>query len=208
MANWLTDVLGPTPAPRNVSMTRQGAPSMPTPGAGGIPGFNIQDLIARMEAESNKANTDSLAQYRNLMKMTKGEQERVIGPGGYYDQAAGLQSGMGATQNAAIDAATVKGKASSEQDLISRGLGNTTIRSSVNRGIESDAQRAKNSVAEQVATAKAGLLTQKAGADQEIGRLRADSLLSRTNMPPNMNAYMQLLQQLAASGGMGGGNFR
>lgn len=206
MAGWLTDVLGPTPDPYTVSMTHQGAPTPPTYGQG-IPGFDINSLMAKLEAENSASNADSLKRFRSLMRMTKGVQNRVVGQGGLYDQAAGLQTGMGATANAAIDEQTIKNKGQSEQDLIDRGLGNTTIRSTTNRGIESDAQKAHQSVAEAVANAKAGLLTQRAGAETQLGGMRGDALLSRTNTPPNAQMYAQLIQMLMANGG-GSGNPR
>jgi hypothetical protein len=196
MANWLTDILGPTPAPQVVSMTRNGGAPMPP--TGNIPGFDLASLIAKMQEESATANTDSLKQYKNLMQMSKGVQTRALGD---YDQAAALQQGMGNTQMNQINQAETKSKGQSEQDLISRGLGNTTVRSSVNRGIEADATNARNSVAEAVANAKSGLATQRAGAEESLGNMRINSLLSRQNVPPNAQMYAALIQQLMANGG-------
>lgn len=207
MASWLDDVLGPKPAPQTVSMTRAPAPQMPQSNAGMLPpGFDIASLLKKMQEDNDAMNKSGMAQYGNLMKTVNGVQGSVLGKGGLYDQASALQTNMGQTQNRAIDTAAVQGKATSDQDLISRGLGNTTIRSTAQRGIDSDATAARSAVAEQVAAAKAGLLTQRAGATQNIGNMRGDAILSKTSTPSNNSAlYAQLIQQLMANGGMPGG---
>lgn len=205
MASWLDDVLGPTPAPRTVSMTRTGgAPTPPSGGAALPPGYDIATLLKNLEAANTSANSDSMAQYNSLLSTVGDAKNTVLGAGGLYDQAGALQSGMGTTQNAAINSAETKAKATSDQDLIDRGLGNTTVRATNQRGIASDATAARSSVAEQVAGAKSNLLTQKAGATSQFAGMQGDAILSRTNTPPNANLYAQLIQQLMANGGGGG----
>lgn len=204
MAGWLDDVLGPKPAPRIVSRTTTGAPTMPT-GGGSAPGFDIASLLAKLDAEQKAQNQSGLDQYQNLLGTVSGVKSNVLGPNGLYDQAAALQSGMGTAQNTAINQGETKAKAQSDQDLTSRGLGNTTVRSTAQRGIASDATNARSAVAESVAGAKAGLLTQRAGAEQNIGNMQGDAILSKTSTPNNMNLYAQLIQQLMANGGGGGG---
>ncbi len=203
MANWLTDAMGEKPASRVVSRTTTGAPSMPTGGAGLPPGFDLAGLLAKLDAEQKASNASGMNQYKNLLGVAGGVKQNVLGSGGLYDQAAAMQTGMGNTQNAQINAAETQGKAQSDQDLINRGLGNTTVRSTAQRGISSDAQTARNSVAESVANAKSGLLTQKAGATQQIGAMQGDAILSKTNTTDNAALYAQLIQQLMANGGGG-----
>lgn len=200
-ANWLEQIMGPTPAPRVVSvMSRPRALNRPNTAqqSGGAQPFDIQELLRRMEAERTSANTAGLERYNNLLSTVSGVGSRI---GGLYDQAEGLMAGMGGTANRRIEENRVRSLAESEQDLVSRGLGNTTIRNSARRGVNADAENARADVAERIAGARAGLLTQRAGAEMDQGRLMADSILSRRDESPDASLYAQLIANLARSGG-------
>jgi hypothetical protein len=208
-ASWLTNALGPNPAPRVVSVQRNAPPSFQggygTSGTGTNPfgNLDIPTLLKKLQEQNDAANNAGLDQYKNLMASVTGTSNRVIGPGGLYDQAGTLMGNMGNAGRQRIQSNMVQQQAGASQDLVSRGLNNTTIGASMNRGIASDAERAQQSLDEQVAGAKAGLLTQRAGAEGDMGRLTADSILSRRNVPPDAAMYAQLIAQLARSGGTG-----
>jgi hypothetical protein len=202
MPSWLTDVLGPSPAPRVVSVTRNSGT-----GGSSIPGLDIPALLKALQGQNDSANKDGMAQYENLLKTVGGVQSDVLGMGGLYDQAAGAMDSMGNSARRRITEGTTQKKAQASQDLVSKGLFNTTIGSSVNRGIDSDAERSMQDVDEQVSGARAGLLTQKAGATMNIGSLMADSILSRRNQGPDMGLYANLLQALTSAGGGSGSPF-
>lgn len=202
MPTWLDNVFGPRQSGRVVSVTRNAPPQMPQQQPGG--GFDLNALLKQMQGQYDASNKAGLEQYQHLMDAVNGVQGSVLGAGGLYDQAGNALTNMGTTARSRIAENTIKQKGVSDQDLQGRGLYNTTIASSVNRGIESDAERANQAVDEQVGQARAGLATQRAGATMDIGRLMADSILSRRNEGPDASMYANLIASLARNGGLNG----
>jgi hypothetical protein len=158
--------------------------------------LNIQALLGQIEAAQKQANDAGLERYQNLLNAVSGTKNSVLGA---FGAAEGNLAGMGNSEVARIAQDRARQLAGSDQALISRGLGNTTVRNAARRGIVSDSSRAMSDVAERVATAKAGLNTQKAGALGDLGRLEADSILSRQDIGPPTDLYASLIQQLMAN---------
>lgn len=158
----------------------------------------IQQLIEQMGQGQSQAKSAGLQRYTALLDMIAGLQKSIVGPGGTFAQAQKLLEGSGATARRRVGEDTTRAMASAEQDLISRGLGNTTIRTSARRGIASDAERHYQDIDQQVRQEQAGLLTQRAGAEAELGRLRADAILSRQDTGPDTAAYTNLIMALAS----------
>jgi hypothetical protein len=167
------------------------------------PAFDVNGLLAKLQGLSGQANNAGLQQFRRLMGATNRIGQKQFGPNGLYNQAIGAQSQMGNTAHQQVADTTAQNAAQADQDLVSRGLGNTTVRSSVQRGIQSDAMKQNQAINESVANAKSGLLSQQAGALENYGNFKANSILSKQNVPPDLQMYMSLIQQLAASGGAG-----
>lgn len=166
-----------------------------------VPNLNIADLLAKLQGQYDSANSASLGRYNSLL----GTVDQTAGAvNGLYGQAGAALKGQGATAKNRIQQGLTRGLASSEQDLISRGLGNSTVRSSVRRGITADANTAMNDVDERVAGQRAGLLTQQAGTTMALGGMKGDALLSRQDLGPDAELYAHLIQTLAANGGLGG----
>lgn len=201
--------LGPSRGPRVVNTRSRGAPGgmLPTGGSGGAissssgGGLNIDELLRRLQEEQSNANNAGLARYQSLLETVGGAQTSVLGPGGTLDRADELTQNMGQTARRRIADSTAQQLGSSEQDLTSRGLGNTTIRSNVRQGIQAGAEQANQAVDEQVSTARAGQLQQRAGTQMDFARLMGDSILSRNDQGPDMGMYANLLAQLSQSGG-------
>lgn len=204
-ASWLTDVLGPSHS-RTVSVTRNNMPSStPPPPAqmsGGDQRFSLNNLLGQMQGQFDQANTAGLEQYKNLMNTVSGVNSRVLGAGGLYDQAGAGLATMGNTARNRISQGATRAKAEASQDLVSRGLSNTTIGASMNRGIDSDAEFANQGVDESVNNARSGLALSRAGAEGDLGRFTADSILSKRNEGPDQAMYANLIAQLARSGGL------
>lgn len=204
-AGWLQDILGPTPPSRVVYSSRR-SPATPMPGGSGgaaapaASNVNIQDILSRLQSSWDAANAAGETQYNNLLSSVNDTKSQV---GGMYDQASSLLSGMGTSARTRVESQRKSNLGSTENDLINRGLGNTTVRTNARRGVNSDAERANESIDENVAGAQSGLLTQKAGATADLGRLSADSILSRQNQGPDASTYASLLASLGQSGGGG-----
>ena len=158
--------------------------------------LNIQSLLAQIEAATQQANNAGLERYQNLLNAVSGTKNSVLGA---FNQAEGNMANMGNSEVARIAADRTRALAGSDQSLISRGLGNTTVRNAMKRGIVGDASRQMSDVAERVSTAKAGLSTQRAGALMDLGRFEGDAILSRQDIGPPIDMYASLIQQLMAN---------
>lgn len=164
-------------APRTVSMLPNAANGQAT--------YNttlLNNLLAAYKQQSAQARADSLAQYNDLMGTVKKTGQNV-------DKYLGQ---LGQTGMARIAENEAQAGAKTEQDLISRGLGNTTIRNQQLRGVGRDAEQARQSLQE-------GLAGQRIGTTMGLTQMYGDALLSRQNVPPG-NDYLQMIAQLGATG--------
>lgn len=122
--------------------------------------FSLADIVSRFEKAQADANAANEQRYQQILSSL---------------------GGQGKSAYRRIDQGTTQALGASDQDLTSRGLGNTTIRSTAQRGIRSDAENAKLAVDEQVAGMKAGVMER------------------RNDIGPDFSMYANLLQQAAAS---------
>lgn len=149
----------------------------------------ILDTYRQLHQQANAANEQ---RYQQIIGELQATNSRV---GQTYDDAMGLLSTLGDSERERIDMGKVRQQGQTEQDLISRGLGNTTIRQSALRGVEDDAQRAHQSVTEQVGRQQAGMLQARAGAEERGGQFLGSMMERRTDQAPDMNRLTSLLQQ-------------
>jgi hypothetical protein len=167
--------------------------------------INYASVLAeyrRLHEEANKANED---RYKGILDQIGATQDRV---GAIYDDAQGLLADLGQTDRRRIDETRQQAMAGSDQDLISRGLGNTTIRQSIQRGISSDAERAQQSVTEQTGRQRAALLQGLAGTEERSGQMLASMMERRSDIGPDMGSMLQLMQQAGQADGLGGNQGR
>jgi len=150
----------------------------------------------QMKEQQDAANAANQKRYDDLLASVSNMSNSVLGEGGTFAQMQGLLENSGKAGAQRIKEGKTRQIAKSGQNLASRGLGNTTIVDSTRRGIESDAERNQQALSEQVATSKAGVLGQKAGFQQGIGNLMADSILSRQDVGPNQDMYAQLISNM------------
>jgi hypothetical protein len=160
----------------------------------------LNSLMQAMQASQQQANQAGLQRYQDLLATIADLQSQVTGEGGTYQSALELIQGTGQSARRRVGEQKVKNLAAAEQDLISRGLGNTTVRSSVQRGIKRDAERSMERIDEQTAQRLSGLLERRAGLETQLGRLKADAILSRSDEGPQLNQYTNLLMALASQG--------
>lgn len=161
------------------------------------PRINYDDIIRQIEAAQKKANDANLARYRELLAHidTLGQQ---VGSAGTYGQAESYIQNIGNAARQRIAETGIQQKGLADQDLISRGLGNTTVRTSAMRGIASDTERQMQAADEMEMTAKAGLMERRAGLETDIGRMKASAIEGRYDRGPDMSLYANLLQAASA----------
>jgi hypothetical protein len=147
----------------------------------------LNNLIASYQRAQSKAQADSLAQYQQLMKGVQGTTADVNG----------LLGQLGKTGETRIAENEKNQIGQAEQDAVSRGLGNTTIRQSMIQGVQKNAEQARQSLSESVAG-------QKIGVKMNLAQMYGDAVLSRQNIAPGSD-YLSLISQLGAAGGGGGG---
>lgn len=157
----------------------------------------IQQLLASLNTQSTAANTEGKARYEQLLKLYGDLQNRVIGAGGMFEGLSQAIDQSATTTRDRIAGNRQKAEAQSEQDLISRGLGNTTIRASAKRGIASDAERAQQEADAQTALLKGQTNIQKAAMDVDLSRLYGDAILSRQDIGPSTDQYLNLIMALS-----------
>lgn len=143
--------------------------------------LNFQDIISNMQQQQSDANQANLQRYRQLLKTIRRTRK------GALRDVEG--AGQAATQRLERESTARMGQA--EQDLISRGLGNTTIRSAVQRGIQSDTDLAQQSIFE-------GVGQQKAGLRMETGGRLAAAIEGRNDIGPDLSMMAGLLQAASA----------
>lgn len=141
---------------------RQGAAS----GFGQMPnpqGYLNQYQSAYNQAlEMNQANyTNMLNAYHEQMANIAGQQQTInAGYGTLQSNVMGQIEGVDASQRQAIQDTYAQQTGQAQQGLINSGLGNTTVQSSINRGLTLDAQKAQIALSNQMAQLRAGYTAQ------------------------------------------------
>lgn len=173
-----------------------GGGTIPTGGAGGS-GNNqlIAALLAdyeRARREGKQANED---RFKQLIDMLTGR----------YDRGLNNLEGAGEQALADVDQDYERFAASLDQDMISRGLRNSTVRQSVQRGAQEDRQANRRRVQEDVRK-------ERAQTDAVLSGDIAGAVERRTDDYPSSSELIALAMKLGqggyypTGGGGGGGN--
>ena len=150
-------------------------------------------LIREQQAATDQANRKNELRYENI----KGRyQDR-------YDRNLASLEGYGDSMRTDIARQGDRNRASYDQDLIDRGLGNTTVRTSAQRGANEDELRANVELEDSITRNKINL-------DSQLMKDKLDFMERREDVGPDNAMFAQLLQQYGASGanngtGTGGG---
>lgn len=158
----------------------------------------LQSLMDQITESQKKANAANEKRYADLIQNLTNLSQQIVGEGGTFSQAQNLINTIGQAAQTQIQEQAAKAQGQSEQDLVSRGLGATSIRESAKRGIMSDKTKALQAQAESEAAQKANLLTQKAGFQLNLGSLLSNAMQNRTDQGPDLGLYSSLLQAAAA----------
>jgi len=149
-------------------------------------------------AGSPKPNTSPikamLTDYQNAYKEAKKANEDRYADilGGYRESAKALiakQEALGSNQDEDIKRAYDQQAAMARQNAMSRGIGNTTVTDSLDRGVESDRQRALRAAANDRAAALINLMERAKAAELQFMERRTDSYPSLDTMA---NLAMQI----------------
>lgn len=160
--------------------------------------FNYQAILDTYKALLNKANEANETRYQAILANINSTADKV---GSTYDTIGELISTIGTSDRLRIQQTKEQDLASSEQDLISRGLGNTTIRGSAQQDIGTRAEQANQALSEQIAGQQANLLGQRANFEERIGQLLTQTMENRTDQGPDLGLMAQLMAQAGAGAG-------
>ncbi len=108
----------------------------------------LQGIIKQMQAAQKKANLMNEQRYQKIL---------------------GSFENLGKAGRARIEQQTTQRQAQATQNLTSRGLGNTTITSAVERGIAGDAETQRQQLEESVMMQKAGVMERRTDEGPDLG---------------------------------------
>lgn len=188
-------------------------------GPGGNPyQGGIGNLGNAYQTSYNSALSQNQAMYNNILQgyqqtMAKQTSAQDAIAGGYtnlYNNVLGGIQGIGESQKQNIQDVYAQQKGATAQSLISRGLGNTTVSDTMQRGLGLDEQKAQIALANQIAQLTAGYqsslglagLNQANTANMQNTGLAGQQLNwmnSVTAQYPNTAAYNQLAQMSGAA---------
>jgi hypothetical protein len=154
----------------------------------------IINQFMQAQTQANAANERRYAQLLNAIKGLQGRTEDTYGEILNRIESTGQVARRRAQQSA------TRAGGQAEQDLISRGLGNTTIRAAVQRGIGEDLELQQQAIDEQQALMQAQALEGRTGADRATTAMLASAIEGRSDVGPDMGQYASLLRQAASAG--------
>ncbi|MCC7407394.1 MAG: hypothetical protein IT442_04940 [Phycisphaeraceae bacterium] len=160
--------------------------------------FNYQAILDTYKKLQDAANAANETRYQDILKTISTTRDTV---GGYYDQVGSLIANIGQTDRDRILQNETKNLASTEQDLISRGLGNTTIRVGARKDVQNQAEQQQQALSESLAQQQASNVVNRANFEERIGSLLTNVQQARTDQGPDLNTMAQLLTQLGAGQG-------
>lgn len=159
--------------------------------------IDFTQLIRQLQDQQAAVREEELARHAQLMDFASGLSDQV-GAMGTYGQANQQIQQVGQAASQRINQGAQQQLGQAEQDLISRGLGNTTVRESVKRGVEDDRQRAQGENDERIAGLRSGLLERQAGLEFQAGVNEIDTALSRQTQHPDPSLFANLISQAAS----------
>lgn len=142
----------------------------------------VSNLLKSLGQYQDQANQANIGQYNNLLSTVRGAGKDIFGPNGYLTQ-------LGAQGTNRINENATKALGAGTQNLINRGLYNSSAAGSLARGNAMDKER-------QLQELNSGIAGQKVGALQQQEQLMGNALLSRQNQGPDLSQYMALIQML------------
>ena len=171
-----------------------------------INNVDLQDIINTYRGLHNQAFEANKARKGEILAQIDLTTQQLTDQ---YDTVENLMVDLGQTERIDIDRRETQEIARTEQDAISRGLSNTTIRDSLQRGVKEDSQRSRERVNRDVAQQRASIGLSEAGVLQQQGNFKANMLESFSDAYPDADRFTNLISSAAAGGpGATGGRAR
>lgn len=190
---------------------------------GAVAGAYGQAYNSALAMNQSNYNNILSGYQRALSSQTTAQEAIASGYSNLYNDVIGKIQGIGQARSTEIDDASARNLASSSQQLIDRGLGNSTIQTAVNRGVETDRTRRQIENDESIAQMQAQYMSNLglAGLGSREAQLRdttglvtrqLDWMDSVQSKYPDPGLYASLASQAGANrgnagGGFGGGSF-
>lgn len=150
------------------------------------------NLFNQFQTAYDEGKAANLARYKQIKT---GYQDR-------YDRGMKMLDGFGEQMGTDINNRSLQATGKAQQSLMNRGLGNTTVVDSVNRGIEADRSAEQRRLGEQIT----GM---RMGADAQLAGDKLQFMERRTDTYPSQEFLAQLAMQMGEAGygpwGMGEG---
>src|SRR3990167_7182403 len=167
-----------------------GQPPVGVPGAGqaiGGQGMNggqlLGDLSGGFQNAQDAATAANEGRYRSILE----------GYGDVYKRAMGTVAGVSNQDRMDLNRQYERAKGQGEQDLLNRGLGNTTVRSNVMRGYEEDLAAGNRRLSD-------ARMREMIGLDTSLSQGALDFAERRTDAGPDYGQLAQLGQGLGQAG--------
>lgn len=157
-------------------------------GGGGFGGRAFQSFMR----EQNK-----LSQARNQQMMTGLRESQERARQGFARARTQLE-GSAASSMQRLQEQGERSMGSAEQDLISRGLGNTTVRTNVRRGISADVERGGTDIQSMLAQQMSNLSGQEAQFEMQAGQQGLQGFGMQSG---GFQQLMQIIQMMMQGGG-------
>ncbi len=158
-------------------------------GRGGAGGNPLSNLTNEFQSQMNRANAANEARYQDILK---GYQQR-------FETGAGQLQGMGAQEGRDINELYDKQRAQQNQNLIGRGLGNSTVLSTMNAGNDRERAADLGRLNERVRQQSIGTMAGLSGDELNF-------MASKNENAPSWGQLAQLATGIGTAGyGAGGG---
>ena len=176
--------------------------------------MSSSDPMRALSSHYQNAYNQSLAQNQtNYNNILKGFQQTAAAQGamqqgiaGGYRNVIGLYDNAGKAESRDISDAFARAQGQGMMNLIDSGLGNSTITSSIMRGLTNDEVKEQSRLAQQVAQLQAGARTNLLGYKERAGNARTAQANQQLNWMnsiqaqfPDGNLYAQLAQMAGAA---------
>lgn len=173
-----------TTAPTGTAGTLPQIPPAASPGGTSGPDPTVMQLSQQYQDMTNAANAANEARYQEIR-------------GGYAQRESDTASAFAQQTDQDkqdIDRSYDRERSRANQDMVNRGLGNTTVRESTLRGLTED----QNAAHRRLSDAK---LLQRLGLSNQLSGDRLSFMERRTDLPPDIAQLLAIAQQIGAGGG-------